>query len=256
MTWALPPNDATQMRLAVLSDIHGNADALAAVLADVAWFAPDAIVNLGDCFSGPLDAGRTADMLEGAGIAATVRGNCDRYLCDPATMERWDQVAYPQLSARTRAWLSTLPVTAVIDDVFLCHATPLDDETAWLDEHTTAGPTMRRTLDWITGHATDIRQSIMLCGHTHTPRLVRLVDGRLIVNPGSVGCPGYMGGAGDSRQPISTGTPFAAYAMIDRAGGTWSVTQHHIPYDTAPAISLARAAGFDDWVRVLETGWL
>lgn len=43
------------MKVAVLSDVHGNADALAAVLVDIRQQSPDAIINLGDCFSGPLD---------------------------------------------------------------------------------------------------------------------------------------------------------------------------------------------------------
>lgn len=244
------------MRLAVIADIHGNADALAAVLADVAAFAPDAIVNLGDCFSGPLDAARTADLLDGAGIAVTVRGNCDRYLCDPAAMEMWDKVAFPHLSEQTRGWLAALPTTAMIDDVFLCHATPLDDETPWLDAHTDAGATSRKSQDWIAGHADGISQSVMLCGHTHTPRVAGLPDGRMVVNPGSVGCPGYISRTGQVVQSVCTGTPLAAYAILDRGGSTWSVMQRHIPYDTAPAMLRARAAGFDDWVRVLETGWL
>jgi predicted phosphodiesterase len=244
------------MRLAVLSDIHGNADALAAVLADVGQAAPDAIVNLGDCFSGPLDVARTADLLAGAGIAVTVRGNCDRQLCDPALMESWDHAAYPHLPSATGAWLKTLATTAVFGDAFLCHATPMDDETPWLDEHPLEGPTRRKSLDWINGEAGLITQSLLLCGHTHTPRVVRLADGRLVVNPGSVGCPGYMSRVGPVPKPVCTGTPHASYAILDQGAHGWTVTLRLIPYDTAAAVTLARRRGFDDWARALATGWL
>ena len=74
-------------RLAVLADIHGKDGALAAVLVDVLDQSPDALVNLGDCFSGPLDAARTAYLLVGADFAVTVRGNHDRWLSDLNAMD-------------------------------------------------------------------------------------------------------------------------------------------------------------------------
>jgi predicted phosphodiesterase len=243
-------------RLAVLSDIHGNADALAAVLQDAASHAPDALVNLGDCFSGPLDAARTADLLAGAGFAATVRGNHDRYLCQPDKMDAWDRLAHPHLSAGTFAWLATLPATAVIDDAFLCHATPQTDEAYWLEAYTLDGTARRAILDQITERAVSIPQSLMLCGHTHVARAVHLADGRLVVNPGSVGCPGYTDHDVATIRHVCAGTPHASYAILDRKGAQWSVSHRLVPYDSAPAIARARAAGLDDWVQALSTGWI
>lgn len=243
-------------RLAVLADIHGNADALAAVLQDAASHAPDALVNLGDCFSGPLDAARTADLLAGAGFAATVRGNHDCYLCDPDKMDAWDRLAHPRLSGATFAWLAALPATAVIDDSFLCHASPQTDEDYWLEAYTPDGTARRAPLDQITGRAAGIPQTLMLCGHTHVARAVHLADGRLVVNPGSVGCPGYTDHDVSTIRHVCAGTPHAAYAILDRKGSQWSVSHRLVPYDTAPAIALARAAGLDDWVQALSTGWI
>lgn len=92
------------MRLAVLADVHGNLGALEAVLADLARHAPDAVVNLGDCVSGPLAAAATADLLMDRGFV-TVRGNHDRQLFDrPASaMGPSDRAADAQLTARHRA---------------------------------------------------------------------------------------------------------------------------------------------------------
>lgn len=120
------------MKVAVLSDVHGNADALAAVLMDIRQHSPDAIINLGDCFYGPLDVARTAELLSGADIALTVCGNHDRWLLSSDAGDEWDHLARPLLSAEALAWLKALPATAVLDDIFACHACPRDDLTGWL----------------------------------------------------------------------------------------------------------------------------
>lgn len=244
------------MRVAVLSDIHGNADALEAVLADMKRRAPDAIVNLGDCFSGPLDILRTHDLLSGAGITATVRGNHDRALLDPSAMDGWDRMAAPTMTPDMRDWLATLPATAVLDELFLCHATPQDDTSYWIDAYTDDGAARRADLAVIEGKAAGLAQSVMLCGHTHVARMLHLPDGRLIVNPGSVGSPGYVDDVPRTNRRVSAGSPAASYATLDRIGGTWTASLHLVPYDTGPAIALARAEGAADWVQALATGWL
>lgn len=244
------------MRVAVLSDIHGNADALQAVFADVKRRAPDAIVNLGDCFSGPLDIVRTHELLSGAGITATVRGNHDRALLDPAAMDGWDRMAAPEVTAGMRDWLAALPQTAILDDIFLCHATPQDDTSYWIDAYTDDGIARRADLAVIEAKAAGITQKVMLCGHTHVARMVHLPDGRLILNPGSVGSPGYVDDAPRTARRVSAGSNAASYATLDRVGGRWTASLHLVPYDTGPAIALARAHGAEDWVQALSTGWL
>jgi predicted phosphodiesterase len=78
------------MRFAAIADIHGNCAALQAVLDDIAALGIRDVVNLGDCFSGPLEADRTGDLLLllDMNVAQTVRGNHDRYLLEtpPAAM--------------------------------------------------------------------------------------------------------------------------------------------------------------------------
>ena len=243
-------------RLAVLADIHGNADALSAVFVDILDQSPDALVNLGDCFSGPLDAARTAHLLAGTSFAATVRGNHDRWLSDPNAMDAWDKRALTQLSPETLGWLATLPATAVVDDAFLCHATPQNDLSYWLEAYTPDGAARRAPLDKITARARDIPQTLLLCGHTHVARAVRLADGRLVVNPGSVGCPGFTDHSAPSPRHICAGTPFAAYAILDRQGAQWTVSHRLVSYDTTNAVARARAAGFSDWMQALDTGWI
>ncbi len=74
------------MRLAVISDIHGNLLALEAVLADIAERGVDAIVNLGDCVTGPLWPRETFERLAELDLP-TVRGNHDRWIVEKAEAE-------------------------------------------------------------------------------------------------------------------------------------------------------------------------
>src|SRR4051812_10683790 len=118
------------MRVAAIADVHGNHLALEAVVADIRAQGIDAIVNLGDMASSPLEARKTMDTLM-ALDAVHVLGNHDRYLIDraPDKMGSWDRPAYAQLDAKHLDWLRTVPPTQIFrDQVFLCHGTPTNDD--------------------------------------------------------------------------------------------------------------------------------
>jgi predicted phosphodiesterase len=113
------------MRLAAIADIHSNALALEAVLADIRGLSIDTVVNLGDHLSGPLEATRAADLLMACDFPS-IRGNHDRWLIEmrPSEMGRSDKAAEAQLAPRHRRRLSALPPTRVVrDEIFLCHGT-------------------------------------------------------------------------------------------------------------------------------------
>jgi diadenosine tetraphosphatase ApaH/serine/threonine PP2A family protein phosphatase len=84
---------------------------------------------------------------------------------------------------------------------------------------------------------------------------VRLSDGRLIVNPGSVGCPGYRD-IHPFPHVVEAGTPDARYAILEHAKDGWQVTFRHVPYDHAPMAELARRNGKPDLAAALATGWI
>ncbi len=244
------------MRFAVIADIHGNATALEAVLADMDALGLADAVNLGDFFSGPLEAAKTARLLQARDFIS-VRGNHDRYLIeqDPAQMGPSDAFAFAQLSADDLAWIASLPMTcAPFDGVFACHATPSDDGTYWLERVTSEGAIRTATLAEIEQVAEGIEAGLILCAHTHIPRILRLPDGRVILNPGSVGCPAY-----DDDHPVyhvmQTGTPHASYAIVEGGKGQWDITFRSVPYDAARASALAAQNGRPDWARALATGW-
>ena len=245
-------------RFAVIADIHGNSDALAAVLADIDALCIETVINLGDHLSGPLAARETVDMLM-AREMISIRGNHDRWLVEKpvAEMGPSDRVAFEQLEAQHLAWLCDLPASLSLADgqIFICHGTPTSDTTYWLETVTATGDVVLRGRDEIEAEAEDIAASLILCGHTHTPRVVRLSDGRQIINPGSVGCPGY-----DDDQPVphsvQTGTPNASYAVIEDSQLGWQVTFRSIPYDTTRMASLAGQAGRAEWAHAIRSGWL
>jgi diadenosine tetraphosphatase ApaH/serine/threonine PP2A family protein phosphatase len=245
------------MRFAAIADVHGNHLALEAVLADIRAHGIADIVDLGDMASGPLDARRTMDALM-ALDAVHVRGNHDRWLIDrpPEKMGPWERPAYAQLDQAHLDWLRTLPATRVYrEDVFLCHATPADDNVYWMEQVAPDGAVTCAPRDAIEDIAAGISQSLILCGHTHTARAVRFRDGRLLVNPGSVGSPGYSYGVPHPHL-IQAGTPDARYAILEQQPAGWSVSFRHVPYDHHAMAELARANGDAEFAAVLASGWI
>lgn len=184
--------------VAVLSDIHGVLPVLDAVLSEPLVEDADAIVVTGDHAAGPLPVD-VLDRLTGLGERAVlVRGNADR---DLVTMAREGRM--PVGSPGATEWaagelrqdqvelLAALPhpVTLGIEgfgDVLFCHGSPRDDNEVVLVD--------TRMERWAEAFA-DVPDTVrtVVCGHTHMP-FIRLVDRRLVVNPGSVGMPYGTGG--------------------------------------------------------------
>jgi predicted phosphodiesterase len=245
------------MRFAAIADIHGNHLALEAVLADIRAQGIEDIVNLGDCFSGPLEAGKTADLLMGLD-AVTVRGNHDRYLVEiePVKLHISDAFAHAQLSPAHLDWIRGLPFSAVYrQEIYLCHATPTDDNAYWLETVSPDGLVHLKLIEEIEAFAAGVDQRLILCGHSHVARVVRLRDGRLIVNPGSVGAPAY-----DDDLPyfhkMEAGHPFASYSIIEKSAGHWLPSFRNVAYDFQAMADIAARNGRPEWASGLSTGWL
>ena len=244
------------MPIALISDIHGNRSALEAVLADIRRRGITDIVNLGDCLSGPLDGAGTADLLMRLQLP-TVQGNHDRALHDRPKEEMglWETWIVNELSEAHIHWLKSFPITIERDDVFLCHATPNNDEIMWLHNEGLSHRMINRDLSEITKHLPNTAAGLIACGHTHTQTLVRIPDGPTIVNPGSVGCPAFADTRADPPFIHQTGAPDARYAVVEKTNGFWCVDFIAVPYDPREMTVLARTKGADSWVQALETGW-
>lgn len=242
------------MKIAVISDIHGNVAALDAVLADAATRQVDQIVNLGDICSGGLFPRETADRLMPLRLP-TIRGNHERQISDQLRerMGLSDRHAFDHLSAEQLAWLAALPTTMRLsDDVLLVHGTPDSDLTYFLETVTEEG-LREATREEVRHRAGSVDAAVILCGHTHLQRVVTLDDGRMIVNPGSVGLPAY-----DDDRPhahlVESGSPHARYAVLSNEGDGWEVDLLSVDYDWEQAARDAEANARIDWSRALRTG--
>ena len=232
------------MKFAVISDVHGNAHALDAVLDDIAPQGVDATLALGDFLSGPFDPVGVADRMIELGFPS-VRGNHDRYIADGRD-DDWhiDALVRDRLEARHLGWLRSLPPTAVwADTVLLAHGTPRDDNGAWLDGMVNDHAVLL-TREHIEREAAGFAHEVLLCGHTHVPRHVKLGDGRIVVNPGSVGL------------PFDSGSPDAHYAIVEKRRAGWTVSLNSVPYDYRAAAALAIEHGYPKWAEVVTSGWL
>ncbi|MRV75515.1 metallophosphoesterase [Duganella sp. FT92W] len=243
------------MRIAAMSDIHGNLWALEAVLADIARRGADVIVNLGDIVSGPLLPGETADRLMALALP-TIAGNHERQVLThaPERMGASDLYAHQQLTQKQREWLAGLPATLRLNaDVQMVHGTPGSDLIYWLETVTEPQGMRPATHAEVVERAAGAEAPLVLCGHTHVPRAVQLEDGRLIVNPGSVGLQAY-----DDDMPyphvVENGTPHARYALLEKGDAGWRVELVAVPYDFRAAAELAERNGRPDWAVALRTG--
>ncbi len=225
-------------RFAAISDIHGNIWALEAVLADIRARGIAVVVNLGDHVHGPLEPAATADLLMRSQMIC-ISGNQDRVI---------PESTLAALQPHHLAWLRSLPPSHAFDDVLLCHGTPASDETYFLETVTPDGIRLA-TSEEISARLGDVRERLILCGHTHIPRVVHASADVRIVNPGSVGLPAYDDDLPFPHQ-METGSPYARYAILSRRAAELIA----IPYDWRAAAGCARRNGREDWAMRLATG--
>jgi predicted phosphodiesterase len=257
------------MKIAAISDIHGNLPALDAVLADIAAQRVDMVVNLGDILSGPLWGAATAERLMPLHLP-TIAGNHERQLLTlpRERMGAADAHTADELQPLHREWIASLPTTWMLnDEVYCCHGTPTSDLTYFLETTMPgfagvgrgANGVRAATLAEATERAGAAQQgvahAVILCGHTHMPRVLRLADGRLIVNPGSVGLQGYDDDHGHPHV-IETRAPHARYALLERGAAGWSVALRAVAYDWEASARRAEREGRPDWAHTLRTGFV
>lgn len=202
--------------VAVLSDVHGVLPVLEAVLAEPDVRAADVVVVTGDHASGPQPDAVLDRLLAEGDRLRLVRGNADRELVAlrrGATIDVPDDVtpwAAQQLTAAHVELLAGLPHPLLLEvdglgPVVFCHGSPRrDDELVLVDSP------LERWTAALSGLAAEVRT--VVCGHTHMP-FVRLVDGRLVLNAGSVGMP--YGRAGGSWATIAAGGVALRHTEVD-----------------------------------------
>jgi predicted phosphodiesterase len=178
------------MKIGVLSDIHSNVFALEAVIEDLKKHGVEHVLNLGDIFYGPIAPKATYKLLKEHDFV-TIRGNQDRqiYEASPREIDANPTMRFVlnDLGDEPILWLKSLPFDNKFnDEIYMCHGSPADDLKYLLENIERGFPCLRS--DSEIKEALDGQSSnIILCGHTHIPRTIKISSGQLIINPGSVG---------------------------------------------------------------------
>jgi putative phosphoesterase len=234
------------MRIAVVSDIHGNWGAFEAVLADLRAASPDVVFHGGDLADGGSGSVAIVDTIRSLGWKGVV-GNTDQMLAQPAAFESfagrspklarlWDVLR--EMAAFTREllgeerleWLRGLPLQQVQDSIAIVHASPDDPWSA---------PSAQASDEELVARYSSLAQAIVVFGHIHQP-FVRHVGNLTVANSGSVGLP-YDG---DRR---------AGYVLMDGS----RVEIRRVEYDLSKELRALRSSGMPhaEWVeRMLESG--
>jgi putative phosphoesterase len=200
------------MRVAVVSDVHGNLTAFEAVLADVRQCSPDLVLHGGDLADSGSSPVEIVDHIRSLGWPG-VMGNTDEMLVQPDSLDEfarqsssppilWDMIR--QIASATRSslgeerlvWLSELPRVKTQADFALVHATP---ESCWRPPPTEASDAELEKLYGSLG------RPIVVFGHTHRPSIRGMAgQPRLLINTGSVGL-------------SFDGDPRASYLILDES---------------------------------------
>jgi len=245
------------VKLAVLSDIHGNLSALEAALADAEAQGAEGFVCLGDVASFGPQPRETLRRAQALGCPV-VMGNTDASLLNPRTLEsvadpdentlifldieRWSA---EQLDKEDLAFVGTFEPTVRLElgslGLLCFHGSPKSYNDAIV-----ATTPDEQLGEFFEGE----RATVMLGGHTHA-QLLRRYGESVFVNPGSVGLPYEILPNGEARNP-----PWAEYALLEETGGQPSVTFQRVPYDMTPVLEAARRSGMPhaawwsaDWQR-------
>lgn len=241
------------MRIALLSDIHGNLAALEAVLADMAAFGVDGVWLLGDFAAMGAHPGQVLERIAAMPNTRFVRGNTDRYASAGARpglepgdsvprrfLPLWESFAWTQgfvAGAGWQTWLEALPLdfteTFPNGQRALCvHAAPGTDD----------GDGMRPGLsdDQLTPLLSGVDADWVFVGHTHWPQH-RVLAGKHLVNVGAVGLP-------------FTPDVLPAYAVLEATERSVRIEQRVVSYD--PASELAELERLAHPARELISGLL
>jgi putative phosphoesterase len=231
------------MRLAIVSDIHGNLTALEAVIADVEDRRPDLVVHGGDLALVGCQPAEVIDRVRELGWPGIV-GNTDELLWRPeehavqrrqapklhdllrVVFEDYAPATLELIGPERLEWLRALPAERREGDLTLVHASPGD---LWR-----APPPDAEDSELLSTYG-PCGTGIVVYGHIHRP-YVRRVGELVVANSGSVGMP-------------FDGDPRASYVFLD--GGELQVVR--VEYDVEREVSLLLSSGYPDAGRLAQT---
>lgn len=227
------------MRIGIVADIHSNAPAFEAVLADAAQQGIDELMVVGDFVNGGPFPREVLDILYDI-KPRVLLGNHERYiqnLTEPNhdssrfPRSRWGVVYWTldYLRADDLAYLNSLPIAIEQDNMLFVHGSPKDLR---------GGIVMDTPEDFLMTHFGDVQQPYIITAHTHHP-FVRQWREITFVNPGSVGMP-------------LDGNPAASYAILTRLNGHIDVEHRRVDYNLQLVEQAAYARGLMNMGPIAE----
>lgn len=230
------------MRIAIVSDIHGNRTAFRAVLDDLRQASPDLVLHGGDLAQGGSHPAEIIDQVRALGWPG-VQGNTDEVMWAPQLLPEMpsladlrrviaDTIAVSSawLSEEQKQWLKSLPRVHAHEGIAVVHASP---DSLW------RSPLADATDEELRTTYGSLNARVAVYGHIHRP-YIRRVQGLIVANTGSVS----LSYDGDLR---------ASYLLIDGL----NVNIRRVEYDVETEIRELKEAGMPhaDWIaRILRAG--
>jgi len=236
------------MKVAVISDVHANLEALEEVLSDIECAGAESIVCLGDIFGYGPNPEESVRLIRSLSIP-TVMGNHELVLVEPEFLDWFNEIAQESLilseeliSKETRDWLSSLDATLIFQGALFVHGCPPASITEYIFEWNDSG------LESLFGQT---EQKICFVGHTHTLEAVSFDEGKIrhwALKQGLFKVNGnarYIIAAGSVGQPRDGNNNNAKYIIWDSIEQT--VETRFVPYDIAKTAAKIVALGFPEY---------
>lgn len=232
------------MKVAVISDIHGNFQALKSVLDDMAKFGCEKILCLGDLAMAGPEPGVIIDYVQEQDGWEIIQGNTDKMIAEYST-ELFNQVysTFPVmanaladdvkiLSEAQKNFLKNLPQQKEIDicgvKVLMVHGSPRKNNEDILPDF---------PIEKVEEIISETDADLIFCGHTHIPCGYQTNKKQTVVNVGSVGRPMH----GESK---------ACYVIANFENGTFSIEHRFVDYDKETAAGIVSQRGFDGCLKL------
>ncbi|MFP4005479.1 MAG: metallophosphoesterase family protein [Candidatus Hadarchaeia archaeon] len=227
-------------KIGIIADIHSNLNALDAVLNDMPK--TDKIVCAGDLVGYGPQPNEVLDRMKSQNILS-VTGNHD-YAITKKNFEMLEEIGrkaaewtFKELSEENLEYLRKLENKKVLNEsgyeIFICHGTPRNPLKEYLSPSASNRTTLKMTQN--------VNSDVIILGHTHVP-LNRTLQGKMIINPGSVG------------QPRDR-NPNASYAILELSEKK-EITQKRVEYDTKKTAEKIKEAGLPEKLsNRLHFGW-
>jgi putative phosphoesterase len=242
------------MKYCLISDIHGNRDALKVVFDHIEDQQIDEIISLGDVYYGSFNPEGVEQLLHHHSVRY-VMGNMDTTLLNDEKSAPIKAFVLKEVSSQTIKGMESWPKSLELsDDIIAFHGSnvALND---YLLHKVVNGNLIMKTENEIEVSLQDIKQSIIFCGHSHQPSIVE-VNGKVVINPGSIGLQAFESKNESGKYASETGSGFARYSIVTVVDGkVLEVTNHCLSYDCSNNAETSILLGRTDYSKWMKSGF-